>query len=227
MTRLSTLAFALFGLALVMSACGSGESTSAGTEVSEGTTTQRPGGAPSSQLPEPKVDGGAERNAAEPPGGAPKPQFTPRRHHDSAGGAERFKVKGGDNSVLEFGREASSSDFAEAAEALHGFLDARAASAWTAACGYLAPAIRVELIQQFDSVPNQENPTCAKLIAALSALPEATLRETAVADIAAFRVEDDGGFILFSGARSVHSFVPMRREDGRWWVAAPSPSTLP
>jgi hypothetical protein len=157
--------------------------------------------------------------------GQAQPQMS-RHHHDSASGSEGFKVKGGDNSVADFGREAASAEFAEAAEALHGYLDARAAGAWRTACRYLAPATRSGLVQQFGSFSNQKNPTCAKVIAALSALPESTLREIAVADVASFRVEDDDGFILYEGGQKVRYFVPMKRQNGHWWVAGPSPTAL-
>lgn len=226
MTRLSILA--LIAVALVMSACGSGEPSSTATEATAGMTTQPSGGASTTRPSGQKAGGeGGEESATKPPAGDPSSHFTPPHHTDSASGAGQFKVKGGDNSIAEFGGEASGADFAEAAEALHGYLDARAAGAWAAACGYLAPSIRSGLVQQFGSVAGQKKLTCARVIATLSALPEKTLRESAVADASAFRAEGDEGFILFIGARKVRYFASMKREDGRWWVAAPAPSALP
>jgi hypothetical protein len=154
-------------------------------------------------------------------------QFTPRHHRDPASGPQQFEVKGGDNSIQTFGHEGSGSEYAEAAEALHGYLDARAARAWDASCGYLAPTVRNELGRQITLGSDGGKPSCSRAVAALSALPATALREAAVADIAALRVKADYGFILFNGPRDSHYFVAMKREKGRWWVAAPAPSPLP
>ena len=137
--------------------------------------------------------------------------FTPPAHQDSGGGAAQFETKGGDNSIQEFGSEASGSDFEAAAAALHGYLDARAAAAWTAACAYMSPGVA----------------NCPETLASLSAdVPAAALSEAAEADVAALRIEGDRGFLLFHGARGTNYFMPLVREGGTWKVAAIAPSAI-
>jgi hypothetical protein len=151
--------------------------------------------------------------------------FTSPAHHDSGGGIEQFKTKGGDNSIQESGEEASDPEFEEAAAALHAYLDARAAGAWARACEYLAPGATTQLAQ---IIEGGETTTCAGLLPDLSAsIPLSALRRAAVANIGSFRVDGDAGFLLFRGAGGVAYFVPMAREDGRWTVAALAPSPLP
>src|SRR3954447_11021184 len=82
-------------------------------------------------------DGDSTSSAETPGAGATSPgqgAFVPKPHHDSGGGAEQFVVKGGDSSIGELGEEGSEAQRHEAAIALHGFLAARAAREWAAAC---------------------------------------------------------------------------------------------
>jgi len=164
--------------------------------------------------------------AAQKAGSAAEQPFTPRPHQDSGGGSRQFITKGADNSIQEFGSEASGSDLEEAAEVLHAYLDARAAGAWGAACDRLSPGVVEQLLRQVGSSGGKEV-GCAELLAALSAgIPAAVRREAATADIGALRVEGDSGFLIFHGAGSEDFFIPMHREDGGWVVAAIAPSPL-
>lgn len=133
----------------------------------------------------------------------------------------QFETKGGDNSIEEFGGEGSSPEFSEAAAALHGYLDARAERAWGAACGYLAEGVTRELGAQLGEARGDGGPSCPELLAGLSGgVPEAALREAAVADAGALRSEGGRGFLLFHGAGRIAYFIPMVREGGHWKVAA-------
>ena len=67
--------------------------------------------------------------------------FAPKHHTDSGGGSKQVEVKGGDNSVQEFGGEADTSELDKAATALHNFLDARVESNWAATCTYMSKAV--------------------------------------------------------------------------------------
>lgn len=157
--------------------------------------------------------------------GSKEPVFKPHPHHDSGGGSGQFEAKGGDNSIEEFGEETSGSEFEEAAAALHDYLDARAQRAWAAACGYLATGVTKELIVQLAKARGGAAPSCAGLLASFSSgLPQAVLREAAVADVGSLRVEGDRGFLLYHGAHGAGYFIPMVREEGHWRVAAIAPS---
>lgn len=226
----------VFALSLALAACGSGSSTSSqSTRETTSAQEQGPSRTPSGNTPK---GGGGSKGAGSGSGSAegskqsaesppPEPRFTPRPHHDSAGGSKQFVQKGADNSVEEYGSERTAgSDFAEAATALHTYLDARAAGAWGAACGALAAGVVEPLAEQLEGSGGKT--ACTEVLAAFSSsFPSAVLREAAEANVAALRVEGDKGLLLFKGAQDEPFFIPMRREDGHWKVAAVGPSPLP
>jgi len=230
--RPAALVLLAFALALSAAGCGSDSSSSTPTEGmsssatadSTGSATNAKGGSGGTK------DGGsngastASKPQSKPP---PEPKFFPRVHHDSGGGSSQFRVKGGDNSIEEYGGESSGSEFEEASAALHDYLDARAAGAWAAACEYLAAGVALQLAQLTET-QGGEGSGCRQALASISLeLAPGVLREAAVADVASLRTEGDSGFLLFNGAHGVDYFVPVAREDGAWKVAAPVPSALP
>jgi hypothetical protein len=135
-------------------------------------------------------------------------------------GAAEFRVQGGDNSIQDFGGEASSSELEEAATALHGFLDARVAGEWSKACTYLTEA-SIKSFEQITARPKQGQGGCGATMAALSAgLPKSGLEEAAQADVGALRTEGDRGFLLYHGARNADYAISMTKEGGSWKVGA-------
>jgi len=232
--RISLLVLLLVLVAVGLAACGSasssstspgsaGETSSGGAAAPGSSGSKEPGGGENSSGGT-RSAGKGDGTAAKPPS---EPEFTPRPHHDSGGGATQYEAKGGDNSIEEFGDEPSSGEFAQAAQTLHEYLDARAARAWGAACQRLAKSAAEELVQQLGAAPGSGRPTCATTLAVLSApLPPRVLREAAVADVGALRAEGDRGFLLFDGAHGSF-FMPVRREDGNWKVTAIAASPLP
>jgi hypothetical protein len=155
-------------------------------------------------------------------GGAGGSDFVPKKHNDSGGGSEQFRVKGGDNSVQEFGEEADASERDQAATALHNFLDARAAEAWGSACSFLSRDVRESLEKLATEARQAENASCAGIMAKLTnraALP-ALRKEAARADVGSLRVEGDRAFVLYRGTGDTILTVPMANEDGSWKVAS-------
>lgn len=147
---------------------------------------------------------------------------------NSRAGAAGLEVKGGDNSIQRFGSEATGSDFDQAAAALHGYLDARAEGEWQQACAHLAPGLAAQM-QQLGGAQAKgvEAPSCPQLLASLSGgIPPQVLREAALADVVALRLQGQSGFLLFHGARDTDFFIPMSRREGEWRVAAIAPSPL-
>lgn len=146
--------------------------------------------------------------------------------HSAAGPASDFETKGGDNSIQRFGREGSATDRQEAAAALHGYLDARAAGKWDKACGYMAPDL-VRSLGQLDPAAGGGSPDCWKVLADLSAgVPRATLRQSAEADVGALRIEGENAFLLYRGSHDTDYFMPMTRQGKTWRVTAIAPSPL-
>jgi hypothetical protein len=223
--------------ALAITACGGDEGSTSGehtagrqreadvasTPPSHVRSTSGSGGGASGKGETPTGGGGAGGDSSTP---APEPQS------DSGGGSAQFRGRG-DNSVQESGSEADSSEFDEAAAALHGYLEARAAGRWKAACSYMSSGFRASLEQLGGSGAGQggqgKSPgaPCAAALATLSAGSSATVADEAtMADAGALRIDGNRGFLLFHGAHNNDYFMPMARERGRWKIAGLAASEL-
>jgi hypothetical protein len=234
-------------LAAGLAACGGDDSESGGTTTAAPTATTQghaqQGGAAAGEGQKGSESGGSGPDSGQgakirviPPstgeGGQPSPaagdtsdSFTPPQHSDSGGGAGQFRTKGGDNSLQDHGSEASSAELAQAAAALHGYLDARAAGAWRDACSYMVSGIAEGLAQFAGGARGQG---CPELLAAISAgMPESVRRIITQADVGSLRVDGDSGFLLFHGADNTDYFMPMANEGGEWKVAAIAASAIP
>ena len=224
-TRAVALALACV-LAVAIVGCGGGGDSSSTTtsadqaqpsnSARDGSTTKQgsegaePAKSPNSSQPEPEESG-----------------FTPKPHQDSGGGSEQFRVKGGDNSVQEFGQDAPESELDKAAASLHGFLDARAAGDWASACSYLADEIAKSLQQLSAASQESQGADCGQLLQGLSkGVPRSDLAEAAIANVGSLRFEGERAFLIYRGAHGVAYVVPMERTGGAWKVAALSGTPL-
>lgn len=142
----------------------------------------------------------------------------PSSGHSGGGGAAEFRVPGGDNSIQEFGAEAGRSELAEAAAALHGFLDARVAGEWSKACAYLTKST-IESLEQLAARSKHGHESCGAVMKGLSGgVPKSSLEEAAQADVGALRIEGDRAFLLYHGARNTDYAISMTTEGGAWKV---------
>lgn len=223
-------AFAALLLAVGLAACGGGDSSSS-TAAEAGAQAQ----------PESKASGGLSKSdQAKSGGGESKPSssdegqsessssgggstnFAPKPHKDSGGGSEQFKVKGGDNSVQEFGGEADTSELDEAAAALHNFLDARADGDFAAACEYLSKGT----VQSFEKLAAQtqqiKDKSCGGILEKLTnpAAKQVMKAEAAKANVGSLRIEGERAFVIYTGSDGTVLAMPMTNENGNWKVAS-------
>jgi hypothetical protein len=205
--------------------CGGGngsDSTAAQVGGESGESTASEG---ASKQSDSKGDGGgkSESNGKQQPDPGDASEFKPQQHSDSGGGAEQFKVKGGDNSVQEFGEEADTSDFEAAATALHNFLDARAEGNWAAACRYMSKST-IESFEQLASQSKQGGEmSCGAVLASITnpAARGAMKAEAEKADVGSLRTEGDQAFLIYTGAeKGTILAMPMADEAGTWKVAS-------
>jgi hypothetical protein len=154
--------------------------------------------------------------------GSGESNFVPKQHEDSGGGSQQFRVKGGDNSIQEFGAEADTSEFEEAAAVVHNFLDARAAGDWAAVCTYMSSSIIESFEELAEGAQQIEDRSCAGLVEALMnpAAKRLMQVEAAKADVRSLRTEGDRGFVIYTGVEGSVYAVPMAREDGTWKVGS-------
>jgi hypothetical protein len=137
----------------------------------------------------------------------------------SGGGSAQFRVKGGDNSIQEYGEERGESELEEAAEALHGFYVARAEEDWSGACSYLAKTVLKQLEQLAGQSPQLKDKGCAAILHAFTRpLPASVRRETTIVDAGSLRSEGEQSFLIYYGEGHTVYAMPMKQEDGGWKV---------
>lgn len=225
--KLSAAVIAAALLLVGLAACGGDDDSASGTTETapQATGTAPPdpgsGGPGEDPVPDEGGNGKLERgdDRAEAPAGR---RFVPKEHDDSGGGSAQFRVEGGDNSVQEFGEEASESELDAAATALHNFLDARAEGAWDSACSFLASEVKQSLQALAAQGAQSEDTSCSAVLERITnpaALP-ALRSEAARADVGSLRIEGDRAFVVYRGLKDSILAVPMAREDGSWKVAA-------
>lgn len=222
-TLLAALVALVLGMGLV--ACGGGDdsgSTSTEAQRQAADAAGNAAGAPSKDGKEAGSDegtsGGGDQSDST---GEEAGDFVPKQHEDSGGGSEQFRVKGGDNSVQEFGEEADDSEREEAATALHNFLDARAEAHWAAACEYLASSI-VESLGQLTGQKKAKPSDCAGILRRITNPAAKTLmrEEAEQADVGSLRLEDGRAFVIYRGTEGDILAMPMSQEGGDWKVAS-------
>jgi hypothetical protein len=143
-------------------------------------------------------------------------------------GSASFRVKGGDNSIQDFGEEADDSETAAATAVLTGYLEARASGDWAAQCAGLSKTALEPLEQVVSRSPQFKDKGCAAVLKALlGAAPASTRANPLTGDIASLRTEGNRGFALFHGTGGSDYFVLMVKEDGEWRLGATAPSEFP
>jgi hypothetical protein len=227
-TRLIAALAAVALFAGVLSACGGSDSNSGSSSSSTSTSSTgaeknaRPGEG-ASEKDRTKGGGTQQGSKAE---GEPHESAPVSPLQVSGGGSGQFRVKGGDNSIQDFGEEGSESELEEAAVALHDFFVARAEGDWRAACARLSKTV-VEQLEQLGARAKPESKSCPSTLAALTPpLPPAVQRESTLVDAGSLRVEGERGFLIYRGAEQTAYAINMAHEGGQWKVGGLAPVPL-
>jgi hypothetical protein len=139
----------------------------------------------------------------------------------SGGGSAQYRVKGGDNSVQEFGEESGESELEEASAALHGFYVARAEEDWPAACAQLSKAVVRQLGQLASRSDNLSGKGCPTILSALTpSLPAKVQKELTAVDAGSLRTEGERAFLIYRGMEGTVYTISMAQEGGAWKVGA-------
>lgn len=222
MTRGGTRSIAVLAvaalIALLLAACGSSDSGSNDSSSAGPAASAQDNGS----------GGGTEgeNDAGESPSGSSQgDSFTAEEVETplkvSGGGSEQFLVKGGDNSIQEFGEEADESELQEAAEVVHGFFVARATSDWEAACSDLSKAMEQQMKQLAQSSTELKNKDCASFLEAFTShLSAQEWQEITTVDAGSLRSDGDQSFLIYYGADKAVYAMPLQQEDGGFKVGA-------
>jgi hypothetical protein len=227
---------AVFLLAAGLVACGGGDDSGSTTAESGGQSEGQSGASTQSDAKgsgSESGSGGDGRSSDSIAGGGQSEgssasDFVPKQHNDSGGGSGQYQVKGGDNSVQEFGAEADADELDAAAVAVHNFLDARAEGNWVAACEYISKSV----IESFEKIAEQakqiEDKSCAGILEKLinPAAKDAMKAEAARANVGSLRIEGERAFVIYDGIDGTIIAMPMENEAGAWKVASLSGTPL-
>jgi hypothetical protein len=135
-------------------------------------------------------------------------------------------VKGGDNSVQEYGVETDESSRREAAIALATYLSARGEEDWGAACSLLA----LRPTEQLEKLAG-DKADCAEVLAE-TAKGTSSQPGSSITEVLSFRGEGDisgnPSYLIFTGPPGQTLFsMPMYLQGGAWKVGLAQPSELP
>lgn len=205
-----------------LGACGSSESNSTSSENSTGTATA-PGASGQSGTATGSSRGGGSTSTPKKSSGSaessPNVETAPLKV--SGGGSAQYRIKGGDNSIQDFGEESGESELEEAAASLHDFLVARAEGDWPTACSHLTKTVAQQLQQLASQSGKLSGAGCAKVLAALTPpLPAKVQKESTIVDAGSLRNEGERAFLIYRGAEGKVYAIPMGQEAGAWKVGA-------
>ena len=135
-------------------------------------------------------------------------------------------VKGGDNSVQEYGVEAGESERTEASIALQGYLNARTEGNWSAACSLLAK----QPTEQLEKLAG-DKAGCAEVLKE-TGKGTPSMPGSSITEVLSFRGEGDipgdPSYLIFTGPPGKTLFsMPMYLQGGTWKVGLAQPSELP
>lgn len=248
-------AFALFLVAgaLALSGCGSSDSgddestqSSTGSTQGTGTTSSEQATNASSASKDQAHEATAGSNStgdgasSEAAGNAPEKtklfkNFKVIPLRVSGGGSAPLTVKGGDNSIQEFGEEASESELTEAAEAVHDYYVAFSQDDWATACSYLSKGLK-EGMEHLSASTKDGKMGCEEASASFYRdRPSAERSELTRVDAVSLRREGDQGFLLYHGPEydTGGSYGPgdlyamnLRFEDEGWKMGIATGTTL-
>ena|ERR1700761_5693259 len=147
----------------------------------------------------------------------------------TGGGSAQFHVKGGDNSVQEYGDEAGEAELRQAAEATHSLFVASVREEWARACSLLASSEQMSLERLSTQSPQPRDRGCQVGLAALARpLSGSTGAEMTRIDAASLRHEGEVAFLIYVGAPEATVYaMPLRLESGVWKPAAITGTALP
>lgn len=140
----------------------------------------------------------------------------------SGGGSQQFIQKYGDNSIAEYGEEASESELRQAAETVHGYLVAVGESDWVTTCSYMSKSLVERFEKIFAQAPEVKAKGCAEMLDNFytQAEPEYIARARTEVNAGSLRHEgDDQAFLIYYGPGTTVYAMTMSNDDGQWKVA--------
>lgn len=146
-----------------------------------------------------------------------------RMYPNVHGPTRQFLIKGGDNVVQFFGREATAGERRQTTRVIHKWLQARAAQAWTRDCSYFATSYARSLTKDAHGVTGGRVKTCPQALAYFGHEASGSYRNNLAGPIVSLRVGEGHGYAQYHGNDGHDWIVPVSHEHGMWMVATATP----
>jgi len=140
------------------------------------------------------------------------------------GPSREFLIRGGDNVVQTFGREATNAERAQANEVIQAWMKARAAQDWARDCSYFSRRyIHALITTDAMRVSHGKVKNCAQGLAFFGHRASGSYKNTLTGPIDSLRVGGGNGYAQYHGNNGHDFVVTVERENGKWWVSIASP----
>jgi hypothetical protein len=135
------------------------------------------------------------------------------------GPTRQFIAPGADNTVQEFGREATAAERNQVSRMVEAWLRARVMGHWGEVCSYLHRKNAAYAIVTGSEVTGKKLTSCARGLAALTRYSGEAPRDNIKGGVASLRIEAGHGFAQYHGKEGRDWVLPVRREDGNWKIS--------
>jgi hypothetical protein len=140
------------------------------------------------------------------------------------GPTREFLIRGGDNAVQTFGREASKAEREQASEVIQPWMKARAAQDWKKDCSYFARTYIHQLVTtDATKVTHGRVKTCPQALAYFGHLASGSYKNNLSGPIDSLRVEEGHGYAQYHGDDGHDWVIGVFRENGKWLVSGAAP----
>jgi hypothetical protein len=140
------------------------------------------------------------------------------------GPSREFLIRGGDNAVQTFGREATKAEREQASDVIQAWMKARAAQDWKRDCRYFSRVYVHELVAtDARQVTRGRVKTCPQALAFFGVEASGDYKNNLAGPIDSLRVGEGHGYAQYHGNDGHDWIITVNREGGRWLVAIASP----
>jgi hypothetical protein len=140
------------------------------------------------------------------------------------GPTREFLIRGGDNVVQTFGREASKAEREQLSRTIAAWMKARAAQDWKRDCSYFARSYIHSLVAtDATEVTNGRVTTCPQALAYFGHQASGSYKNNLTGPIDSLRISEGHGYAQYHGSDSHDWVVPVYREGGKWLISSATP----
>jgi|SRR4051794_9864613 len=140
------------------------------------------------------------------------------------GPSREFLIRGGDNVVQTFGREATKTEREQASRVIEAWMKARAAQDWVKDCSYFSRAYIHNLVAtDAQQVTDGKVKSCPEALDFFGHQASGSYKNNLTGPVDSLRIGEGHGYAQYHGNDGHDWVIPVDRENGRWWVGIASP----